>query len=211
MKMDVQTLLESMDGIALIIDRELRIQHLGQRNWQRFWQDNGGGEQQAPLSCRPITDAFTVGSVRDTFRQLLMELFEQKRGLLHVDYRCDAPEEKRWMRLSVTPILPRDERKVEYLLYQSILLDSQPRARLGLFDVPATGLQRPGILRICCMCAKVASPPADAGGPQNWVDAEDYYALGGKEVSMLSHGFCEPCASKLLADDRAERAATQLA
>jgi len=203
MKLDSQTLLESMDGIALIIDRELRIQCVGQRNWQTFWEENGGGPVEAPLSGRPITDSFTVGPVRDTFRKLLVELFEHKRALLHVDYRCDAPDEMRWMRLCVTPIVTSGESKVQYLLYQSILLDSQPRARLGLFDLPATGLQRPGSLRICCVCAKVAASPADAEGPQHWIDADEYYARGGQEPTMLSHGFCEQCASKLLADDRA--------
>lgn len=143
MTMDIQTLLESMDGIALIIDRDLKIQCVGKRNWRSFWRDNGGGHPDTPVTGRAITDAFTVGSVRETFRKLLGELFDKKRALLHVDYRCDAPEEKRWMRLSVTPILAHDEIEVQYLLYQSVLLDAQPRARLGLFAVPATGLQRP--------------------------------------------------------------------
>ncbi len=204
MRMDFESLLESMDGIALIIDRDLKIQCVGTRNWRAFWHENKGGQPDTPVIGRAITDAFTVGSVRDTFRRVLGEVFEGKRASLRVDFRCDAPDELRCMRLSVTPIISRGDARIHHLLYQSVLIESQPRKRLALFDVPATGLQRPDLLRICCLCARVATA-ADADGRQQWIDAKDYYAGGGKEVSMLSHGFCEPCANKLLADDDAAR------
>ena len=149
MMIDYEALLESMDGIALVIDRELKIQCVGKRNWRAFWRENSGGYPDTPIIGRAIADA------------------------------------------------------IEYLLYQSVALDSRPRPPLALFDVAASGLERPDLLRICCVCAKVAWKSSEADAAPQWIDAEDYYARGGKEVSMLSHGFCEPCASKLLADDRA--------
>ncbi|MCC5869211.1 MAG: hypothetical protein JJU27_11910 [Gammaproteobacteria bacterium] len=204
MTTDFEALLDAMDGVALVIDRDLKIQSVGIRNWQAFWCENGGTRpDDAQIIGRTITDAFTPGSVRNTFRQMFADLFAGQRASLRLDYRCDAPNERRVMRLSVTPIRARDQGEIRHLLYQSVLIDSEQRPPLALFGAPATGLKRPDILRICCVCAKVATPAPGAEGQQQWLDAEDYYAQGGQEVSMLSHGFCEPCATKLLADDRA--------
>lgn len=204
MTTDFEALLDAIDGVALVIDRDMKVQSVGTRNWEAFWCENGGAPPgEASIIGSTVTDAFTPGSVRNTFRQMFAELFAGQRASLRLDYRCDAPDTRRVMRLSVTPILARGEDEIRYVLYQSVLLDSEQRPPLALFGAPATGLERPDILKICCVCAKVATPATGAGGQQQWLDAQDYYAQGGKEVSMLSHGFCEPCASKLLADDRA--------
>lgn len=42
MSMHSQDILEAMDGIAILMDRDLIVRHIGRRNWNSFWTANGG-------------------------------------------------------------------------------------------------------------------------------------------------------------------------
>lgn len=89
--MDMQALLEAMDGIALLIDRNLRVTAVGRSNWDRFWKENGGAEGRHAVVGDDVTMSFSRGVVRDTYRKLLAEVLDTKRHAIRIDYRCDAP------------------------------------------------------------------------------------------------------------------------
>jgi hypothetical protein len=89
-----------MDGIALLMDRSLIVRRMGRRNWNSFWTKNGGAADTANVVGHDITDFFSEGEVRDTYRKLLLQITERKRHLIQTDYRCDSPTLRRSMRLS---------------------------------------------------------------------------------------------------------------
>jgi hypothetical protein len=196
-QINTQAVLEAMDGIAIQIGSDLEVIAYGAANWNRFWQANGGAAGYPDPRGRPITEHFSSGEVRDTLERLFHDVVAQRRTALRFDYRCDAPEVRRDMRLSVTPV--QVDGSVCGLLYQSITLSSLPRPAIGLFAAGVVGSDVTA-LKMCSICARLAWPPGDDSGPQGWVEALEYYRRGGEEVTLLSHGLCERCFDALNAD-----------
>lgn len=199
MSVSLQDILEAMDGIALLIDRDLIVRRVGRRHWDQFWSRNGGLPTDVGIIGRDITASFSEGEVRDTYHKLFIEMLEGKRGLVRIAYRCDAPTLRRSMRLAVTPVETDTAR--QYLLYQSSILSVEQRPAIPLFGATVVGLPGPGVLRICSICAKVAWPTAGDPGNDEWIEPQDYYRRGGADVALLSHGFCAPCAIVIQAED----------
>jgi hypothetical protein len=191
--MDVQHILEAMDGIALVLDHKLAVVAVGHSNWQRFWRDNGGvGEPDLIGEC--ITDFFSEGEVRDLYRALFHDVLLGGRPWLHIDFRCDAPTKRRAMRLAVTRIA--SEPAGTRLLYQSVLLSEDVRPALPLFAASTATHDAEAAVRICTICHKVKWPTATPTSPE-WIEPQEYYLRGGAEVILLSHGFCPPCHASL--------------
>ena len=195
--MTPQDLLDAMDGVSLLLDGELRIAAVGWRNWDQFLRENNG-----PLYAREgvlgrrIQDFFTAGEVRDTYRHVFESVLRGDRGQLRITYHCDAPEVERLMRLSVTRV---NGEAGAGLLYQSVLLDATQRPPIGLFGVPVRPLAEKDLLTICSICAQVAWPRGAPVEAREWIAPHEYYRRGGEEVTELSHGFCETCLERLLA------------
>ena len=185
-----QEILDALDGVSLILDADLTVTALGRRNWQRFWCLNGGqGAPQDPLGC-DITGFFTEGEVRDTFRLLFQKVLCGDRGVVRLDYRCDAPNVRRLMRLTLTPMgAPGTARR---LLYQSILLSEAPRPPVPVIDdarVVRDGAA--GATRLCPLCCNIWAPrPCDR--ELDWVPPPE----GGRDTAVpeVVHEFCPRCA-----------------
>ena len=196
--MTPQDLLDAMDGVALLLDGELRIAAVGWGNWDRFLRDNGGPAYAwEEVVGRHIQDFFTAGEVRDTYRHVFERVLKAERGELRIDYHCDAPDVERLMRLAVTRVNGGPDAG---LLYQSILLDARQRPPIGLFGVPVRPLGEGDLLTICSICAHVAWPKGATTEAREWIAPHEYYRRGGEEVTELSHGFCETCLERLLAE-----------
>lgn len=156
-----QTLLDAMDGIALMLDRDLRVVAGGWRNWTAFWAANGGAPGAGLPLGQDLTLAFPAGPVRAAFRLALSGIATGERPALRLGFRCDSPRVQRDMRLSVTRCGSSG------LLYHSVLLAERPWPR-PLALVPPAPVPR------CTLCGRThAAPEADAGQPQieglDWV------------------------------------------
>ncbi len=200
-----QNLLDAMDGVAMILDHELRIIGVGEPNWQRFLDEN---RPQAPSACngssasvlnRPVTQFIAGNAVRSTFAELFNSVLSGARPLVQIDYRCDAPNLRRDMRLSARPIQTGDE--VRHLLYQSVMLSALQRPDIPLFGIPVADQEAEDILTLCAICARVAWPVGAPSGAREWIEPPEYYRRGGGEVSLISHGFCERCFARLQEDE----------
>ena len=142
----LQDLLDGLDGIALLLDEDLRVRAGGWRNWEAFWSANGGAALAPAMLGRDITLSFSPGPLRSAFRAALLGLLRDERPPLRLTFRCDSPRVQREMHLSVTRCGPRG------LLYHALLLSERPwPARLALVPV------RPE--RRCGVCARVQVPP----------------------------------------------------
>lgn len=156
------SLLDAMDGIAMILDRELRIVQVGEPNWERFLDANPPQDPAArnhskeSVLDRPVTQFIAGNTVRSTFAELFKSVLSGTRPLVRIHYRCDAPTLRRDMRLSVSPIATAGE--VRHLLYQSVMLWAQQRPAIPLFGVPVADEDVEDILTLCAICARVAWP-----------------------------------------------------
>ncbi len=200
-----QSLLDAMDGIAMILDRDLCILRLGEPNWQQFLDENPPSERDAHIHAkqdvheRPVTQFFAGNAVRATFAALFHSVMNGDRPVVQFSYRCDAPTLRRSMRLSVRPIMSGKD--VRHLLYQSIVLSSEPRPALALFGAPVATRDADDILTLCAICARVAWPVGAPTGEREWIEPTEYYHRGGGEVVLISHGFCEACFAHLQDED----------
>lgn len=196
-----QSLLDAMDGIAMILDHELRITQVGAPNWQQFLDDNAL-KDPASRDCseqrvlnRPVAHFIAGDAVRTTFTKLFNSVLSGTRPVVQIDYRCDAPKLRRDMRLSVRPITTNDD--VSHLLYQSVVLSAQQRPEIPLFGVPVADQDDEDILTLCAICARVAWPIGAPTGEREWIEPVEYYRRGGGDIALISHGFCKDCFTRL--------------
>lgn len=192
--MHSEQLLEAMDGVALVVGSDQKIRNVGWRNWNAFWLRNGG-DGQLDLAGREITDFFSAGEVRDTFRRLFADVLADRRPRLRLDYRCDSPSTRRQMRLAVTPI--RAPTGIAALLYQSTYISFAHRAAVPLAAAEIAEEGDCAALKMCVICARVAWPADPHPASQVWIEPQDYYRGGGQDVARVAHGFCRPCYRRL--------------
>jgi hypothetical protein len=102
------------------------------------------------------------------------------------------------MRMAVTRL--EQGGKLEGFLFQSTLLAAETRPPLNIYD-PASLTEaeqqdatRPVVV-MCSFCQRLRWPSAAL--PESWVEAEDYYRLGGSSRVRLSHGICPDCDRRL--------------
>lgn len=205
MSVTPQALLDAMDGIAMILDQDLRITRIGVPNWQNFLDNNPPQtaavrhHSHENVLDRPVTQFIAGEDVRSTFAELFGSVLGGARPVVRVDYRCDEPTQRRDMRLTVSPISTDGE--VRHLLYQSVMLSIQQRPAIPLFGAPVAHEKAEDILTLCAICARVAWPIGAPSGTREWIEPTEYYRRDGAEVTLISHGFCEDCFSQLKDED----------
>jgi hypothetical protein len=189
----VNAVLRALDGVAYIVAGPGRILAVGAPGWDAFAADTRGGGASAQATIgRNLFEAISSEPVRQAYRHIHAAVLGGRRPYIAFEYRCDAPDLKRQMRMSVTRLdLPG---RPPALLYQSQILSASPRPWISLFE-PERILQAVEaesalpIVRVCGFCQRVDDT---AGG---WIEADDYYRQGGASEVRVSHGLCRPCAA----------------
>ncbi len=171
-----QDILESFDGIALVLNSRLRVVAGGWTNWNRFWRNNGGVGPAPAVLGRDLTDAFSDGVLRSAFRAALASVVLGERPALRLRFRCDGPTVRRDMRLTVARC------GTGHLLYQTVALSETAVLR------PARPLAMP---ERCAICGAV--PPEQ----DSWLDWQEPPA--GQPPLPASDTLCPRCALGLSA------------
>ena len=194
-------LLDAMEGIAYVVRPDGRILDYGRRRWDRFASENKGEALLDPgiVLGRNLFDWIAGETVQRTYRQWMDAVLRAEANHpATFKYRCDAPAERRDLRMSISRIETED---APALLFQSVLLDATARPPLNIYDFDAltrAAQERRGlpIVAMCSVCQRLRWPPgvspADAAG---WVTAEQYYARGGRSEVAVSHTICTACLS----------------
>ena len=194
--LDVQQLLDAVEGVAYAVDREGVILACSRRQWDAFLVRNNGPDalRAGTIVGRNLFDFIAGGDVAGRYRSWLRSLAADDRGPLTFVFRCDAPGERREMRMAVTR-LERCER-LEGFLFQSTVLAAEARPPLNVYD--AEGLIEAGqrdasrpVVLMCSFCLRLRWPVTAA--LERWVEAEEYYRLGGASRVRISHGICADC------------------
>lgn len=177
------------EPVRYTIDGNGRIAAVNEA-WDQFALDNDGVHLQSGVILGQRLFSFIADP---TTRHLYLTMLERVRTLrkpLVVHFRCDAPAQRREMRLELRSIDDRED--VEFVV---TTLRDDARVPVSLIDAHAMRDTR--LLRMCGWCKRVHLPN------QLWVEVEE--AIGPLEifadatVPRLSHGICERCEAEVLA------------
>jgi hypothetical protein len=196
-----QALLDAMDGITYVLDRDgVILQCCSGANEPLPSDPAHAGDLIVRGRC--VYDSIQGEPVKAIYRRLNDMVWSRRRPKLSFYFRCDTPGLERLMRMSLGLILRDGE--PGGVLYQSVPVHEVPRLPLPLFDnlfVPRAPRSEQGrqVVVLCAFCLNIGWPPAAGAAPQEWIDAADYYRRGGLSDVTISHGVCEPCAARVLA------------
>jgi hypothetical protein len=190
-------LLDAMEGVAYLTDRNAIILAIGQHGWTRFADDNAVPWLNADAVIgTSLLAAMTGNAVRDAYRRLHDAVSSGRRAMTVFEYRCDAPIAERHMRMSITAV--HGESGVAAVLYQSQLLAEATRPPLRLFSRELrVSEQRAAAaipcVRLCSFCQRVGWPLEADGTRPRWIDATDYYRRGGPADVTVVDTVCPSC------------------
>jgi hypothetical protein len=166
------------------VDQEDRLTHMNAA-WDCFARENDG----AAIVATEVIGTFLWGHVVGVEVRHIYETLMQKvrRGsqALSFCYRCDSPNMRRRMRMTIRP-LPR----LGHIEFYSEILNIEVRAPINL--LAETNEQSRKMLSMCSWCKKIETP---AG----WIEVEDAVKVLGlleiEELPRISHGICPDCLS----------------
>lgn len=196
-------LLEAMDGIAYVTRPDGRILAYGRTRWDDFAAANGGEallDPAAVLGCN-LFDCIAGEPVKRAYRQWIDAVLQAKASHpATFAYRCDAPAVRRELRMAISRIDTCIEAGPEpAVLFQSVVLHATSRPPLNIYDTEALVRDARSrltlqLVTMCSFCQRLRWPPgAQPPEPSAWIEAEQYYAKGGRSEVAISHGICEDC------------------
>jgi hypothetical protein len=193
-----EELLDAFTDVAYVVNANGAIVAYSRRSWDRFARENQAPELADPsrIMGMSMEKAIDGTETRQIYRELSELLWNGTKDAVSFAYRCDAPDVRREMRMTMTPILVGGG--VRGILYHSHTVHANPRPAIGLFARSAARDSDSGLplLGVCSYCKDVRFPEGDKEG--QWVTPERYYQLGGSELVALSHGVCPTCYSAFI-------------
>ncbi|MFN4155198.1 MAG: hypothetical protein ACK4HF_11130 [Paracoccaceae bacterium] len=160
-----------------VVDSSLRILWVG-GDWDDFAARNGGGAILAnDVLATRLTDYITDLATADTVEQMVHAVIDTK-GTLRMDYRCDAPQELRRIRLTIKPM--KDQRAIMVHELRDALRLSPPMDP-WFFDPAARELK-------CSVCGLVHLPG------RGW---EDPTQPGRSHPALVKYTVCPSCVTRI--------------
>ena len=209
---DPQDMLDAMDGVAYVVDRDGVVVLRGGRATKLLPDD--AKHPAVPIVCgSPFYDSLDGEPVKEIYRRLLDMVWSRRKPGASFNYRSDLPGVERIMRMSLGLILNNGE--PVGVLCQTVLIREVARVPLPLLDTlsaPAGRRLRAGLQTVvlCAFCLDVGWPPDCGEAPIEWISAPDYYRRGGRSDVTISHGVCVPCYDRVLNDSDGTPPFTQL-
>jgi hypothetical protein len=171
-----------MSGNAIVycIDSENRIDRVSE-NWNTFARANDAPELvDTAVVGRPLFSYITDAETRHLVHLLIARV--RAGHAISVPFRCDAPDRRRRMRLTMTAAGDG------HVLFHSAVVSEEPRAPQALLDVHYA--RRPEWLKICSWCKRVEID-------DDWVEVDEAVSrrelLGSNAPPQITHGICPPC------------------
>jgi len=151
--------------------------------WLRFARENAAPELTPDhLVGRSLWDFVAGREMHLVYREIFERVRSHDTPIL-LPFRCDSADRRRYMRLTISPIV--DDR----LQLDALLVREEPRAPVQLLDAPEA---RSGFLVMCSWCKKVRT------ATDVWLEVEDAVVrldlLGDTRLPSISHSICAECA-----------------
>lgn len=136
----------------------------------------------------PLLDHVSGPEVRELTRMLVARA---RRGAVRdLDFRCDAPAERRYLRMALEPE-PGGAVRCE-----TTLVRAEHRPWRQLLDTAAARSEE--VLVACSWCRKILLPDRGFVEVDEAVDAMGLFLDA--PVPRLSHGICRPCRGTMMGD-----------
>lgn len=193
-----ESLLDSLPGLCWITDRRGVIISIGMANWRSFAERNNAPELLPEKVIGTSLNSYISGeAVRRFYKRLLDAALQDGRRRFYFEYRCDAPDARRDMSMSISPLSERGE--VTGLMFQSQLHAHSARPRIELFTAAARGpMEGYQTLHMCSSCHDVKHEDPVTGA-WAWITPSKYYYRGGTDDVNIEHDICPKCAAKAVA------------
>jgi hypothetical protein len=172
----------SIDADDVVID-------LGQ-SWADFARDNDAPELVVLPSDRTLWTYFDSDEIKELWRLLVERVRTLQKGA-EVPLRCDAPDARRWFKMSIAP---EPDGRVQFrcvLIFEEArppvsLIDSNSERDVGLQPVP-----------LCSWCGR-------AQHGSRWLDIEEFVQaarlLERSPMPPIAHGICASCRDEMSAE-----------
>lgn len=155
--------------------------------WDAFATANGAPTLASDAVVGRSLFQFIAGEEPQRIYRLLLLAVRGERGTLTVPFRCDSPEERRYMQLELSA---EEDGAVEF---RGTLLRAEPRPPRRLLDHARR--RGPGLLVSCSFCLRIRGPD------ESWLELDDAVArlelLGAAPPPRLVHGVCSECLGSL--------------
>lgn len=182
-----------MNSCVYIIDKQNLIVSLS-GNWLSFAREN-----QAEESCRPDRVLhepiwkFIDGEETSYLYQLCLAKIRSQQRPMILPFRCDAPDQRRYLELQMTPLAQ------EQIEFSSRILRVEVRERVKLLEPDAPRAET--FIKMCSMCKKIKI------AEKIWLEVEEAVAtlglFGEEPLPRITHGCCPPCYEIAMAEIRA--------
>lgn len=149
-------------------------------NWDSFARSNDAPTLTAEAVLgHSLSDFITDPAIRHLY-DLLFAQARQRQKLLSVPLRCDSPDLRRYLELTIQP------NAANYLSLYSRTLRVEPRDPVALLDSQTERCDK--FVIICSWCKKVAVE-------DQWyeIEAATIHLNLLAEVPQLTHGMCQSC------------------
>lgn len=158
-------------------------------------------EARLPYVGRSIFSMLHGEDVKASYQTLHHAVWSGKSGTYGFEYRCDAPDMERRMRMSVSLVSENGEPRA--VLYQSLILSEELRAPIPLFradHLVSHNGARPDdeLLTLCSYCHAIAWPIGAETATREWIEPPEYYRRGGASDVVVSHGICDCCFERVV-------------
>lgn len=192
-------ILEQLEGIWYAVDCDLMIEAVSHENWNSFADANTprSFDKADSIIGKPLLDYIATNETRGYYEAMCAAILAGKRDKISFVYRCDAPDTRRDIRMTISPL--RDEgNAVTGILFHNVVLAEVQRPPIELLIQNPDSDEAQGLdtVHMCSFCKDVSPDKPESG--DSWMTAEEYYQRGGSSRVLLSHGVCPSCHDNLL-------------
>ncbi|MDD4101767.1 MAG: hypothetical protein PHU80_03950 [Kiritimatiellae bacterium] len=160
-------------------------------NWQAFVEANKGAANTAAKAVlgKSLYDYICGLEVRHLYATVL-KVVRERNQVLHLLFRCDAPELRRYLRLELAPLTNG------HVELRSQILKTESRESVELLrpDLPRSD----EIITMCSMCKKVETDPDDWQEIESAINRLHLFEM--EAPPQISHGLCPVCYQAMLAE-----------
>ncbi len=148
--------------------------------WDRFAQDNeGSAASSSDIAGKPIW-SFISGDSSRMWLEALLQLARLTGQAISRPYRCDSPDLKRYMSMTIIP-----EGSGRLRVEHAILATEARHAPVYIRYAAKATL--PSFYQRCSVCGRVRHTPAEP-----WLEPDEHCAQGKAELSVI-YAVCEDC------------------
>lgn len=183
----------SVGDVEYVIDRSDVVVAVG-GGWDHAARVGEAGELVA-LGSRPrLWDTMGDPQLQDLWRTIVSRVRSTGEAL-EVDFRCDAPDERRWFRMTVTPLA---DDGVHFRSTPTFTMERPEVMALGRHTERDHGL---GAFVVCSWCAEGAADSGEDPEVAEWLPIEELLArhrlLEHQPAPTVSYGICPRCAEQM--------------